>query len=351
MSVKVRVGLGIAGLVVAAAAGLTALSPAVVSAVRADEVNVYSYRQEVLIRPLLDAFTEATGITVNVVSGKADALLERLRSEGDNSPADVLLTADAGRLIRARAAGVLQAVRSPALEAAIPHQYRDPDGYWYGLSVRARPIVYARDRVDPAELSTYAALAEPAWKGRICVRSSGNVYNQSMLAAMVAHHGAEASEAWARGLVANLARPPKGGDRDQIRAVAAGECDLALVNTYYLARMATSSNADDREVADKVAVFWPDQHGHGAHVNISGAAVTRSAKHADAALALIEFLSADKAQEIYAGTVQEYPVRTDIPPSDLVAAWGPFKADDLNLAELGRNNAAAVRIADRAGWR
>jgi iron(III) transport system substrate-binding protein len=335
----------------AAVAALVALAPGVFSAVRADEVNVYSYRQEMLMRPLLEAFTEATGIEVHVVSGKADALLERLRSEGDNSPADVLLTADAGRLIRAREAGVLRPVRSAVLEAAIPRQYRDPDGYWFGLSVRARPIVYARGRVDPAELSTYAALAGPRWKGRVCVRSSGNVYNQSMLAAMIAHLGPAATERWARGLVANLARPPKGGDRDQIRAVAAGECDVALVNTYYLARMAQSSRAADREVAAKVALFWPDQQGHGTHVNISGAGITRSARHADAALALLEFLSGDEAQEIYAGTVQEYPVRPGIPPSDLVAAWGPFKADDLDLAELGRNNAAAVRVADRAGWR
>ncbi len=315
------------------------------------EVNVYSYRQEVLIRPLLDEFTRATGIVVNLVSGKADALLERLKSEGRNSPADVLLTVDAGRLIRAREAGVLQTVRSPVLEANIPSQYRDPEGYWYGLSLRARPIVYARDRVAPEQIPSYESLAEPAWKGRVCVRSSGNIYNQSMLAAMIEHLGVEATEAWGRGLVANFARAPKGGDRDQIRAVAAGECDVALVNSYYLARLATSPDEADREVAAKVAIKWPNQNGRGVHVNISGAAVTKSSKNVDAAVRLLEFLVGDEAQRIYAEVVQEYPVKPGVPPSEVVAGWGAFEADRLNLAALGRHNATAVRIADRVGWR
>ncbi|MCH9021015.1 MAG: extracellular solute-binding protein [Proteobacteria bacterium] len=213
------------------------------------EVNIYSARQEVLIKPLLDAFEAETGIEVNIVSGKADALLQRLEREGINSPADVLLTVDAGRLVRAKDKGLLQPVRSAALEAAIPSRYRDADGAWYGLSLRARPIIYATDRVAPGELSTYAALAGPAWRGRVCVRSSNNIYNQSMLAAFVDHIGEAETEAWAKGLVANFARKPQGGDRDQIRAVAAGECDVALANTYYLARLVTSSNAEDREAA------------------------------------------------------------------------------------------------------
>ena len=335
-----------AGGVVIAAATLVSAPPAVGA-----EVNVYSARQEVLIKPLLDAFEARTAITVNVVSGKADALLQRLAREGVNSPADVLLTVDAGRLVRAKQAALLRTVRSAALEANIPAQYRDPAGTWYGLSVRARPIIYARGRVDPSELSTYEALVEPKWKGRVCVRSSNNIYNQSMLAAMVSHVGAERTEAWAKGLVANFARTPQGGDRDQIRAVAAGECDVALANTYYLARLVKSRRAADREAAAKVAIFWPNQDGRGVHVNISGAGVTRSARNAANATKLIEFLSGDDAQRLYAEAVNEYPVKPGVPPSDVVASWGAFKADTLNLSALGEHNAEAVRIADRAGWR
>ena len=328
------------------AAALAAPAPALGA-----EVNVYSARQEVLIRPLFDAFEAATGITVNVVSGKADALLQRLAREGVNSPADVLLTVDAGRLVRAKQAGLLQAVYSDVLAANVPAQYRDPENTWFGLSVRARPIVYATARVEPGALSTYEALAGAAWRGRVCVRSSNNIYNQSLLAAMIHHLGPEKTEAWARGLVANFARKPQGGDRDQIRAVAAGECDVALVNTYYLARLATSKREAEREVAAQVAIFWPNQEGRGVHVNVSGAGVTASAHNRENALRLIEFLSGDVAQRLYAGAVYEYPVKPGVVAAEIVASWGPFKADAINLSVLGENNAEAVRIADRAGWR
>lgn len=317
----------------------------------AAEVNIYSARKEILIKPLLDAFTAETGIVVNLVSGKADALLQRLEREGVNSPADVLLTTDAGRLMRAKQKGLLQAIHSEKLDAVIPAQYRDPDGVWYGLSIRARPIIYAVDRVTPAELSTYQALSGPAWKDRICIRSSNNIYNQSMLAAFIRHNGAAKTEAWAKGLVANFARKPQGGDTDQIRAVAAGECDVALANTYYLARLTVSSKPEDRAVAAKVAIFWPDQDGFGVHVNISGAGVTKAAANVAEAVALLEFLAGPAAQENYAQVVHEYPIRPDIARSDVVSSWGRFKADDLNLSVLGENNAEAVRIADRAGWR
>ncbi len=331
----------------AALASLLAAAPAA----RAAEVNVYSARQEVLIRPLLEAFTEHTGITVNVVSGKADALLVRLEREGANSPADVLLTTDAGRLVRARQAGLLQPVSSALLEANIPAQYREDEGHWFGLSVRARTIVYARDRVTAEELSTYEALAGPEWRGRVCVRSSNSVYNQSMLAAMIANRGIAATEAWAAGLVANFARKPQGGDRDQIRAVAAGACDVAIVNTYYLAGLAESDDEADRMVAAKVAVFWPNQGGRGVHVNISGAGVTRHAANVAEAVALIEFLSGDAAQRLYAEVVNERPVKPGVPVAAAVAAWGAFEADSLNLTLLGEFNAEAVRLADRVGWR
>ncbi len=335
----------VAALALAAFAG-----PALAVGAGSGEVNVYSYRQEVLIRPLLDRFTELTGVKVNVVFAK-NGMIERLKTEGPNSPADAILTVDAGRLIRARQAGVLQPIRSPALERAVPAQYRDPEGYWYALSVRARPIMYSAERVDPKELSSYADLTDPKWKGRICIRSSGNIYNQSMLAAFIAHMGAAKAEDWARRFVANFARTPKGGDRDQIRAVAAGECDLAIANTYYLAGLAKSKRRKDREVAAKVRVFWPDQQGHGAHVNISGAAVTRSAKHKADAIRLIEYLVSDEAQKIYAEVVNEYPVVQGVQVGGVVATWGVFKADRLNLSVLAKHNSEAVRIADRAGWR
>ncbi|MFQ5984460.1 MAG: Fe(3+) ABC transporter substrate-binding protein [Alphaproteobacteria bacterium] len=318
---------------------------------QAAAVNVYSARQEVLIRPLFDRFTAETGIEVNVVSGNADMLLQRLRREGANSPADVLLTVDAGRLVRAKEAGVLQPVESRLLDSSIPARYRDPQGTWYGLSVRARPIVYAKDRVKATELSTYEALADPTWKGRICVRSSNNIYNQSMLSAMIEHLGVERTEAWAKALVANFARTPQGGDRDQIRAVAAGECEIAIANTYYLARLTRSDNPKDRDVAARVAIFWPNQSGRGVHVNISGAAVTKSARNRENAIKLLEFLVSREAQRIYAEVVNEYPVKPGVPTSDVVASWGEFKADDLNLVVLGENNAEAVRIADRVGWK
>ena len=343
---------GRVGRVLAAALSALAIGGAtMLSAQAGGEVNVYSYRKEHLIRPLLDAFTEATGIEVNLVSIKADALLERLKSEGANSPADILLTADASRLWRAREADVLQPVRSSVLEGAIPPQYRDPEGYWFGLSVRARVLFHARDRVDPAALSSYAALADPEWHGRICIRSSTNVYNQSLLASIIAHEGAAAAEAWAAAMVANLARKPQGGDRDQIKAAAAGECDIAVANTYYYARMVNSSKESERAAAAKVALFWPDQDGTGAHVNVSGAAVTRSSRNKDNAIRLIEFLAGETAQRIYAEQVYEFPVRPGVPLAPTVAAWGSFRADTIGLSALGAHQAEAVRIFDRVGWR
>jgi len=320
-------------------------------AVQAAEVNIYSARQEALIKPLLDRYSEQTGTTVNLVTGGADALIKRLELEADNTPADVLLTVDVGRLFRAKQAGVLRPVHSEKLESVVPEIYRDPQAYWYGLSLRARVIVYARDRVAPDQLSTYRALAKPVWRNRICIRSSTNVYNQSLVAAMIVHHGAEATETWARGLVENFARPPRGGDRDQIKAVAAGQCDLAVVNTYYLAGMLESNIAEERNAAERLALFWPNQSGRGAHINISGAGVTRAAKNADEAVRLLEFLVDKEAQSWYARVNYEFPVRPDVEKSDLLKQWGDFKADPIPLEQLGIRNAAAVRLMDRAGWK
>lgn len=315
------------------------------------EVNVYSARKEALIKPLFDSFTAETGIKVNLVTGKADALIKRLELEGSQTPADLLLTVDAGRLHRAKAKGLLQALHSERLEAAIPARYRDPYGFWFGLSLRARVIIHAKAAIDPARLSTYEDLADPKWKKQICVRSSTNIYNQSLVASLLAHHGQERTERWIRGLVDNFARPPKGGDRDQIKAVAAGQCGLALVNTYYLAAMLDSDLEREREAAAQAALFWPNQAGRGAHVNISGAGVTRAAGNPAAATRLLEYLAAPPAQEWYANANHEYPVRPGVPIDPVMRAWGDFKADPLALEKLGLNNPAAVRSMDRAGWR
>jgi iron(III) transport system substrate-binding protein len=334
------------------ARGLLLSAGLLVSGVAASaELNVYSARKEALIKPMLDKFSAQTGVTVNLLTGKGDALLTRLQAEGKNSPADVLITTDAGRLVRAEQAGVLQAVSSDKLNAEIPAHLRSDQGFWYGLSVRARAIVYAKDRVDHSELSSYEALAEPQWKNRICIRSSSNIYNQSLVAGMLHSEGSEATTQWLQGLVANLARPPKGGDRDQIKAVAAGQCDVAVVNSYYLGGMVNSSDANEQRAADAVAIFWPNQSGRGTHINVSGAGVTQSASNPADAVKLIEFLASDEAQRWYAETNNEFPVRSDVPASELLSSWGEFKRDTTPMDELGRRNGEALMAMDRAGWK
>src|SRR5690606_14699851 len=315
-----------------------------------DEVNLYSSRQESLIRPILDEFEKDTGIKVNVVFAK-EGTLERLKAEGDNSPADAVLTVDDSQLAAHKAAGVLQPIPSEGLDSNIPSHFRDRAGEWYGVSARSRVIFYAKDRVDPSELSTYEDLADPKWKGRICVRSSSHAYNQSLLAAMIVHDGAEAAEKWANGVKDNLARKPQGGDRDQLKAVAAGECDIAIVNTYYYGGLQNSKDPEEVAVTEKVALFWPNQDGRGAHVNVSGAGVTKSAKNKDAAIRLIEYLSEDKAQEFYASTNYEFPVKADVELDETVAGWGEFKMDEVSLGKVADAQAEAVKIFDRAGWR
>ncbi|HYE48228.1 MAG TPA: Fe(3+) ABC transporter substrate-binding protein [Azospirillaceae bacterium] len=323
----------------------------VTSSAASADVNVYSSRHYDTDQQLYKAFTEKTGIKVNLIEGKDDELIERMKAEGRNSPADVLVAVDAGRLWRAQEAGVLQPVRSDVLEKAIPAQYREPNGHWFGLSTRARVIVYNKDRVKASDLSTYEDLADPKWKGRLLVRSSTNIYNQSLTGALLAAHGPEKTEAWAKGVAANLARPPQGGDTDQLKAVAAGEGDVALSNTYYLARLQASQKPEDKKVAEKLAVFFPNQKDRGAHVNISGAAVAANAPNKADAVKFIEFLTGPEAQKIFAEGNYEFPVVADTPPHPVVAAWGTFKADPLNAAVYGRNNAEALKIMDRAGWK
>jgi iron(III) transport system substrate-binding protein len=332
---------------------VSALSAAmfVAAAAQAAEVNVYSGREENLIKPLLDRFTTETGISVNLITAGADELTTRLELEGANSPADLLLTVDVGRLLRAKDLSLLQAVDSDLLESQIPAQYRDSEGQWFGVSLRARVVVYDKERVDPAQLSTYEDLVDPTWRGQICVRSSSNIYNQSMTAAMISHLGVEATEQWARGLVANFARQPQGGDRDQIAAVAIGQCQLAIVNTYYLAGMMSATSAEQREQASKVAVFWPNQQDRGTHINISGVGLAAHAPNRPEAVQLLEFLVSDEAQTWYAETNNEFPVRPGVPVSAALQGWGAFKADALSLQQLGIHNAESVRLMDRAGWR
>lgn len=332
-------------------AGLISAGTFLTPALAAEEVNLYSARKEALIKPMLDKFTEQTGIEVRLLTGGGDGLLARLEAEGENTPADLFLTVDAGNLHRAAQAGVFQPMQSPTAEQAVPREWHGQDSLWLGLSLRARPIFYAPDRVDPEQLSGYADVADPAWKNKVCIRSSDNIYNQSLTAALIEHWGEEKTEEWAEGLVANLAKPPVGGDRDQIKAVADGVCDIAIANTYYLGVMEASDDAAQREAAGKVKIFWPEQDGNGTHVNVSGVGLTKHAKNAENARRLVEFLLSPEAQHWYAEANNEYPIRRGVDWSERLMGWGEFKMDELPMSYLGENNAAAVRLMNRAGWR
>jgi iron(III) transport system substrate-binding protein len=318
---------------------------------QAQEVNVYSSRHYDTDVALYRGFTDATGIEVNLIEGDADQLIERVRAEGRNSPADVLITVDAGRLWRAEDAGLLQPTSSAVLEERIPAKLRHPEGQWFGLSQRLRGIVYAKDRVDPSEITSYEDLADPKWQGRVCIRSSTNVYNQSLVASMIETNGVEATEAWAKGLVANLARPPQGGDTDQIKAVAAGECDVAVVNHYYFVRLLESDSEDERAVADQVDILFPNQDGRGAHANVSGAGVVATAPNKENAVRFLEYLTTPEAQAYFAQGNYEFPVVEGVKLVPVLEQWREVKTDDINAAKLGENNPEAVKLMDRAGWK
>ena len=313
-------------------------------AARNGVVNVYSGRHYDADIEIYDAFRSESGIKVNLIEAGGDALIERLAREGAASPADIFITADAGVLWRAETRGVLASIDDAALNARVPPQFRHPDGQWFGLARRARIIIYNTEMGLPEGLETYEDLANPAYRDMICIRSSSNVYNQSLLASMIAHNGEEAAEEWARGVVANFARKPQGNDTSQIEAVAAGLCRVAVVNSYYVARFVGS------EIGDKVGVFFPNQQGRGAHVNISGAGVAAHAPNQANAIALIRYLLEDDAQSAFAAANNEYPVVASVAPSGPIATFGAFRADDLPVAELGRNQRQAVEIFDRAGW-
>lgn len=334
------------------AAWALAAAVATVPAAAQDKVlNLYSSRHYQTDDKLYEDFTKQTGIRINRIEAGEDALLERLKQEGSRSPADVLLTVDAGRLWRAEQAGLLQPVKSRVLEERIPAELRHPEGLWFGFSARARPIFYARGRVDPASLRTYEDLADPRHKGKVCIRSSSNIYNLSLMASMIAAVGPEKAEQWARGVVANMARPPKGGDTDQLKAVAAGECDIAVANTYYYVRLAKSAKADERAVAEKLGVVFPNQDGRGTHVNISGAGVARHAPNREAAVRFLEYLASPQAQAHFANGNNEYPVAGPVRDNRELAALGDFRKDSVNVSLLGRNQGAAQQAYDRAGWK
>jgi iron(III) transport system substrate-binding protein len=314
-------------------------------------LNLYSARHYATDEALYQNFTRQTGIKVNLIEGSDEQIIERARTEGANSPADVLLLVDAGRLWQADNQGLFQKVNSPLLNERLPASLRHPDGRWFGFSTRARVIIYRKGAADPEAALDYADLAEPRWKGKVCMRSGGSIYNVSLLAALMERWGQAAAERWARGVVANFAREPQGGDTDQIRAVAAGECQVAVTNTYYLVRLLKSAKPEDRKVADAIGVIWPDQNGAGTHVNVAGGGMARHAPHRQAAQKFLEFLAGDEAQRHFANANNEYPAVMALLDNPELKGLGEFKADPLNVEVYGRNQAAAQKIFDRAGWR
>jgi len=332
------------------AASATILLPQVATA--QDKVlNLYSSRHYDTDEALYANFTKQTGIKINRIEAGEDQLLQRMRAEGDKSPADVLITVDAGRLWRAQQNGLLQPIRNAALEKAIPAHLREPEGHWFGFSKRARVFVVNKDKVKPGDLARYEDLADPKWKGRLLIRSSTNVYMQSLVGSMIATLGAPATEVWAKAVVGNLARAPKGGDTDQIKAVAAGEGDVAVSNTYYFARLANSAKPEDKAVVQNLAVIFPNQGDRGTHVNISGAGVAKHAPNKANAIKFLEYLASPEAQNYFAKGNYEFPVLANVPLHPVIASWAEFKEDQINAAVFGRNNEDALKLMDRAGWK
>jgi iron(III) transport system substrate-binding protein len=313
-------------------------------------VNLYSSRHYDVDDELYKKFQEKTGIKVNVIKGEADELLERIKREGDATQADLFLTADAGRLFRAKDAGLLEPVESDVLDKQVPEKFRDKDKTWFGLTKRARILVYNKDKVKEDELSTYEDLTDEKWKGRILVRSSENIYNQSLLASFIEIDGEEKAKEWAAGIVKNMARKPEGADRDQAKAVAAGVGDVAIMNTYYFGQMLNSEDPEEVKVAKQLGVFFPNQETTGTHVNVSGAGVVKGSKNKENAIALLEFLTSEEAQGAFAEANYEYPVNPNVEPSELLKSWGEFKEQDIPLSVLGDNNAKALMIFNEVGW-
>ncbi len=337
-----------AGLALLAALVLAAsLAPG--AKISGGEVNVYSYRQPYLVEPLFTAFTDETGIKVNVIFA-SKGLIERIAAEGRNSPADVLLTTDIGNLTQAVAADIAEPVRSATLEAAIPAAYRAADGKWWGLTRRARVVYASKARVKQDQI-TYEELADPKWRGKICIRSGQHVYNVALIASMLAHHGQAEIEEWLKGVKANLARKPAGNDRLQVKGVYAGECDIAIGNTYYMgAMLQNDEQPEQKEWANSVKLLFPNTNDRGTHVNVSGAVIAKNAPNQENALRLLEFLASDKGQEMYAEVNNEYPVKEGVKWSELVASWGEFEADPISLEEIAAYRKQASELVDTVGF-
>ena len=298
-------------------------------------------------------FTEKTGIKVNVVKANADQLIERLKNEGDDSPADLFITVDAGKLYNARQAGVLQKISSKNINENIISDLRDPDGFWAPITYRSRIIVYSNDRVKKSDLNSYEDLANPKWKGRLLVRSSSNAYNQALMSSLVANLGSENTEKWSSAVVSNFARDPKGSDRDQVKAIAAGQGDIAIVNSYYIGLLLASEKEEEQNAGNSVSVFFPNQGeaDRGSHINISAIGLTKSSPNKENAIKLIEYLTSEEAQEVYVNNSYEYPANSLVEPSDIVKSWGNFKIDKLNLNALGEFRPEALKIFDKTGWK
>jgi iron(III) transport system substrate-binding protein len=328
-------------LALAATSAITAPLPASAQG----QVNIYSYREPALIEPLLKAFTEKTGIKTNLIFAK-DGLNERIAAEGPNSPADLLFTVDAGRLSEAKDAGITQPVKSAVLEQ-VPAAYRDPEGHWFALTMRARVVYASKERVKQDAI-TYEELADPKWRGKICTRSGQHVYNTSLVATIIAHKGEAAAEEWLRGLKANLVRKPAGGDREQVRDVQAGLCDLAIGNTYYMAAML--KNPEQKAWAESVRMLFPNTADRGSHVNISGVALAKHAPNKADAIKLMEFLASDEGQRIYAEVNNEYPVNPKVPASAEVQSWGKLKPDALPLGNIAKYRKKASELVDKVGF-
>jgi iron(III) transport system substrate-binding protein len=315
------------------------------------EVAVYSARHYDSDKRLYEAFTRDSGIRVRLIEGDADQLMDRIRNEGANSPADVLITVDAARLARAKEAGITQPVQSQAVTSRVPEGLRDPEGHWFAVSKRARVIMYDKQAGVPQGLARYEDLADPRFRGQVCVRAANHPYNVSLAASVLAAGGAQTAEAWARGVAANLARPPQGGDRDQFRAIPSGQCRLAIANTYYLAAFGASNDPADRALFDRLGVIFPNQGDRGTHVNISGAALVRTAPNRENALRFLEYMLTPAAQQIFALGNMEYPVATDAPLHPVLQEMGTFRAEPIHAAQSAANAAEALRVMQRAGWR
>ena len=313
--------------------------------VSAEEVNVYSHRHYESDDKLFKEFTKNTGIKVNIVKASADALIERIKAEGKQSPADILITADAGRLVRAQDAGLLQTASSPSLNKQVPKHMRDKDGHWYGFTVRSRVLIYSKERINPSRLSTYEDLADPKWKGKLCLRTSKKVYNRSLIASMIDAYGYDKTKKVVSGWVSNLATEVFSNDTNALKAVSSGQCGVTIVNTYYLARL-----LDDPSYSN-LKIFWANQHDRGVHVNISGAGVVKSSKNKINAVKLLEYLSSVDAQNFYASANKEYPVVENVVIDESIKDWGAFIEDDINVAKLGELQKEAVFLAQEVGYK